>query len=194
MSGIVQAWAPPLGHAEYITGRYYWPQYGSVGTGTVSLTANEIGAMPFFIAKDATFDRILCEVTTAGAAGALIRLAIYTHDFSSGRPGSLVLDAGTVATTSIGVKEITISQLLQRGYYWFANQVNIAATFRNVTTNGACGQLNMGFNTSDPADGSGLATVLSNIAFAFGPFPSTFPAGGVPSNSNNEPRIGLRAA
>jgi hypothetical protein len=46
-------------------------------------------------------------------------MGIYNDD-GSGRPGSLLLDAGTVAGTATGFLSITINQALAAGIYWLA--------------------------------------------------------------------------
>ena len=65
-----------------------------------------------------TVDRIAVNIQGAGSAGAVVRLGIY--ESNNGVPGALVLDAGTVDTTSTGTKTITISQTLAAGYYYLA--------------------------------------------------------------------------
>jgi hypothetical protein len=50
-----------------------------------------------------------------------IRLGIYNHDASTGKPSTVALDAGTVSTTAINtVYQITINQTLAAGWYWLA--------------------------------------------------------------------------
>lgn len=89
---------------------------GSFGTSGASNGAMRLHLI--YIPATTTFDRIACEVTSAGSAGSVTRLGIYNND--NGAPGSLVLDAGTVATTSTGVQTITINQQLTRKWYWLA--------------------------------------------------------------------------
>lgn len=77
---------------------------------------NGLRVGPLYLGGDATFDRIACRVQTA-VAGSTVRLGIYA-DNGSGRPGALILDAGTVDAATDGVKEIVISQSLAAGLYW----------------------------------------------------------------------------
>lgn len=97
---------------------------GSLGTFTLANFIVPVGGL--------TFDRISCEVTTA-AAGATPRLGIYAAT-SGGLPGSLVLDAGQIDASTIGLKEITISQTLSGGRYFLmaAQQGSATCTFRAV--------------------------------------------------------------
>jgi hypothetical protein len=65
-----------------------------------------------------TIDRIGIDVSSAGTAAVSVhRLGIWAN--SSNVPGTLLVDAGTVATDSTGFKEITISQSVTVGTrYW----------------------------------------------------------------------------
>lgn len=72
-----------------------------------------------YIPVDCTIDRIAASVTT-GASGSTITLGIYNDD-GTGKPGTLVLDAGTIDGNSATAQEITISQALTGGLrYWLA--------------------------------------------------------------------------
>jgi len=83
--------------------------------------------MPVAIVQPITITRIGAEINAAGQAGSLLRLGIYND--SNGIPGSLLLDAGTIAGDSaMSVQEITISQALSPGVYWFAAVVQAAAS------------------------------------------------------------------
>jgi len=55
-------------------------------------------------------------------------LGIYNNDSTTGKPTTVVLDAGTVATTAAStVYQITISQSLTAGTYWLAFNMQTAA-------------------------------------------------------------------
>jgi hypothetical protein len=102
-----------------VTGQYYTSQ-GIVSVTTAANPGNGTARyVPFWVPKTATFDRIsIRTVTTPGSAGAVIRLGIY-NDNGAGKPGSLLLDAGTIdATAAVGLQEITINQSLTAGLYW----------------------------------------------------------------------------
>ena len=72
---------------------------------------------PIFIPETQTYTGISTYVDAAGTTGAVVRLGIYDTD-SSGKPVNLVLDAGTISSTTTGVKTITISQSLTAGKYF----------------------------------------------------------------------------
>lgn len=114
-----------------ISGNYY----GSgpiVGASTGAPAVGVLHATPFWIPSDTTLDRIEIEVTTLIASG-VARLGIYTSALN-GRPDALSLDAGTVATTTTGVKSITINKPLTMGLYYLVcvNQT-AAATLRMIS-------------------------------------------------------------
>lgn len=99
------------------TGNYLFPG-GS--TTTLAATDAQMRTAPLLIVEAITIDRITCEVTVLAALSAF-RMGIYSDSATRpGYPGALVLDAGTVDTTTTGVKEITISQALSPGLYWLA--------------------------------------------------------------------------
>lgn len=113
------------------SGLYYTPN----GTpSTLVVTQNRMYCQPFWVGNAITLDRIGIGFTTA-ASGSAVRLGIYA-DNGSGYPGSLVLDAGTVATaTGTGEPEITINQALTPGLYWLAGVAQGGTpTLRSITT------------------------------------------------------------
>ena len=113
--------------AGYKPGKYLMP--GCFGIPTAVPPEGTMTMAPIYVAKATTFDRIQCNVSVAGSAGAVVRLGIYGSD-ADGMPYGLVLDAGTVAATSTGVREATISQYLPLGKWWLAAVVQGAATTR----------------------------------------------------------------
>lgn len=88
---------------------------GTTASGT-ALVANTIYCMPFNINISTTFTLIGVQVSSSVAA-TNIRLGIYDCYNTGGLPGSLILDAGTVDSSSNGEKTIAISQILH-GKYW----------------------------------------------------------------------------
>lgn len=112
---------------------------GSVST--AAMVADTLRYAPMFVVTPITLDRIGLEVTTAGAAGKVLRLGIYNADLNW-QPTSLVLDAGTVAADSTGQKLITINQALPAGRYLLVLNTDGTPTVRYVTG----GQRYMGIN------------------------------------------------
>lgn len=94
--------------------------------------ANQVRVSPFVVAKSTAFDRIGCEVQAAGG-GTTVRLMIYADD-GNGFPGVLVLDAGTIDSSTTGFKEITINQTLH-GMYWIgAKPIGGTPTLRGLSS------------------------------------------------------------
>jgi hypothetical protein len=136
-------------------------------TVSTALTANRIYAHPFVVPKTITLDRIAVNCTTLGTASNL-RLGIYSD--SNSEPGSLVLDAGAVDTTTTGVKALTINQQLTAGLYWLAAVSNngthafrVPAIASTVNVFGVASTLPTGVGTHFYA------------AQTYGALPSTFP-------------------
>jgi hypothetical protein len=91
---------------------------GYQGLMGVIVTAGSIYYTPIFVSEKTTYIRIGIYVLTKGAAGTTADLRIF--QWADGVPGALLLSCGTVSTATTGAKEITISQELDRGYYFLA--------------------------------------------------------------------------
>lgn len=118
---IVPAW---------VSGRFYSGSLHNAAVGTLALGTSAY-FMPIIVPKPVTVTSIGIEVSGAGGAGSLARLAIYTDRES--RPDELVIDAGTVAVDGVAYQSAVISQVLQAGPYWTAlanKTVTSAATVR----------------------------------------------------------------
>ena len=72
---------------------------------------------PIYVPNSVTVDRIGGIVSAFGVTGNA-RFGIYTD--STGKPGSLVVDGGTVSATSATSFTVTVSQALTPGWYWIA--------------------------------------------------------------------------
>lgn len=106
--------------APAATGRWYRPAYIKDAVDAVPLTLGDMTAVRIHL-EAGTLDRIAAHhFSTAGGAGEVQRLGIYNDD--NGRPGSLLLDAGTIdLTTGNAFKAITISQAVSDAWYWLAS-------------------------------------------------------------------------
>jgi hypothetical protein len=103
-----------------VRNRWYMPEipidtYDGGGTpqnGTAEL-------LPFYVGGGSqTFDRIGFNLATVGEASSVMRLGIYGAN-ADGMPGTLSLDAGTVAIdASPDDKALTISHALADGLWW----------------------------------------------------------------------------
>jgi|688.fasta_scaffold197199_2 hypothetical protein len=116
---LAQSSATSPAYLPFVSGSYY-KSPGANNSG-ISCNLNSTNFGHFYVGQTTSFDRIGCStgtVTTAGTA----RLGIYTD--SGGKPGTLVLDAGTVAySTNNTAYLITINQSLTPGWYWLAHNM-----------------------------------------------------------------------
>lgn len=90
------------------------------GTTTTTPSTNRWFFEPYLVTETMVFDRVAIEISTAGAAGKLARLSLWTAD-DYWQPSTLVQDFGTVATDVGAVptlQVITLSDLIiQPGRY-----------------------------------------------------------------------------
>ncbi len=100
----------------WVAGRWYNAQIVGATT-TSNATASELRLLPFYLQGSRTIDRIGCNVTTAGTAGHVARLGIYNADAATGLPTTVLVDAGTVAVDTTGVKEVAVSATTH-GLHW----------------------------------------------------------------------------
>jgi len=106
------------------TNRWYTSPATISSATAVAMSANVIYYQPFNL-TGMPIDRIGINVT-AGSAG-LCRLGIYTN--ANGAPGTLILDAGTVDTTSIALVEATIATTYLPGtWVWLCAVFNATPT------------------------------------------------------------------
>lgn len=168
----------------HVSGTYFGPTNFSRDAETnLTVTSNRLYALPIFVPQDSTYTGIGISVTTIGGSSA--RLGIYEN--LGGVPGDLLLDAGTVPTTTTGAKEISISEDLTSGWYWLTMVFNGAATISATDTN-----INV-LPILGGANGGGSITAHYYTAHTFGALPAAF---GVvtaeTSSSVNCPWIGIK--
>lgn len=102
----------------YRSGKYAFP--GSrTSASTQQLGNGRVCYVALALNKARSIDRIACEVTAAGTAGSEVRLGAYGSDATL-QPTSLLFDAGTIDSTTTGVKEITVAQTIGPGIVWLA--------------------------------------------------------------------------
>lgn len=110
-----------------ISGYYYRTAGGTLGT-TSAAVLNSVYYVPLTIVTSGTFDRVALKTGSTYSGTGSVRMGIYNNN-GSYKPSTVVLDAGTVATTAANtVYEITISQTLSAGSYWLAFVVQTAPT------------------------------------------------------------------
>jgi hypothetical protein len=101
-----------------VSGRWYRRAVTGTTLGNAASTLNKIFVSRILLAAG-TLDRIAIQHLSVSAASEVARLGIYKD--SSGRPGALVVDAGTVdLSTAAGYKALTISAPVDAAWYWLA--------------------------------------------------------------------------
>lgn len=165
----------------YATGRYYGPVVAQSASGT--LTNNLLSVMPLVVPEAKTLDRIGIHVTSPIAA-TVIRLGIYST--TSALPDALVLDAGTIDSSTGGGKEITISQALTPGLYWLAAAAQGGAPASLIASTGHMPAI----GATGVQDWSAQYRGYSRASVT-GALPSTF---GAPTLISSAPIVVVRAA
>ncbi len=187
LSNIGVKYASPW-QVKYRSGYWYEPKNGSqILVSTYSL--NRLLLVPLFVTETITIDRIGAECTSP-VNFSTFRLGIYNSD-SNGVPSTLLLDAGTIDTSTLGAKTITISQTLTAGLYYLAGGQQGGST--NVTMRAYHNVI---------GDHSPVASTSMTAANAYytgfnqdsvtGAFPSTYTANN--PNILQQPRIQFRVA
>ncbi len=160
-------------------------------TGGSGFTTGVLSVSPVYFHRAAVIDRIGLEITTASVdVGAVLRIGVYA-DNGNLFPGGLLLDAGTVAADSLGVKEITLSPTI----YIPAGVVWVGAAWQLQATTRAAVRAVSGSPPIHDITNAGVA--LNNSGFlaggsTTGALPTTFTAGG--GRTTLTPRIFWRLA
>ena len=150
------------------TGRYLSSLYRAQFDFAEALAeANSLTAIPFPVPRPITLDRIGIYVTTAGGAGAEMRLGIY-NDGVNLYPAGLLADYGTIDATTTGIKAIIINQALAKGMYWLAYVCNDATV-----------KIPMAYYHTSPLGYSDPRYNAGNLSasYTYGALPNPFPGG-----------------
>jgi hypothetical protein len=119
-----------------------WIAQSGLQAGTAfAMTQDRVYFVPVIISAPCVLSAItLLNVTIAGGTGTTLRLGIY-YDYK-GIPAHLLVDAGTIASTSTGVKAITFSTAVKiqiPGLYWLAAVANTSSSTTMPTTSSLAG-------------------------------------------------------
>jgi hypothetical protein len=113
---------------------YYVRNGASTTNGTATLTNNVAYYMPVYLSAS-SYDRISCRTENSFSGTATIRLGLYNADATTGKPTTVVFDAGTVSCTAANTNyEITISQTVTAGWYFIAFNTQSNATVNNFSS------------------------------------------------------------
>ena len=174
---------PPINRA---TSNVYCSFPVSAGSQTTVAHPNgSIMFVPMMLAVGRTADRIGIEVTSAGTAAVSVhRLGIWAD--SGGVPGTLLVDAGTVATDSTGLKEVTISQALAANTLYWLGAVQQGAPGTNATIR-VCSTFGSHMTDANPS-ATPNGALAASVTGALGSSPTLNATG----NQQGQPRIFLR--
>jgi len=114
---------PPGVAPRYLkTGFVYAPNGLVTYTNQASNTLNTLYAVPFYVPYAATATSLSVSIGALNGASSVVRLGIYNNSTTDDYPGTLLLDAGTILTDTVGgstgINTLTISQALTPGLYW----------------------------------------------------------------------------
>lgn len=87
------------------------------GHSALVATSGQLCLAPVYLEEAIAINEIGAEVTVS-AAGSSVRAAIYGSD-ANGRPSSLVVESGTLDSTTIGKKTAVVSATIPRGISWW---------------------------------------------------------------------------
>jgi hypothetical protein len=129
-------------HPGWISGRLYIPpNTGALSNNTFSI--NNIYLFPIYIPNPCTLSQMSVMVNGAVALSS-IEMGLYSNN--NGLPDALILDAGNVASTTTGQKNITgLTQALTPGWYWVAWWSNGGVTCSGFAANALSAVVNQGF-------------------------------------------------
>ena len=168
-------------------GFYYYSAPGAV-IGTAANSSGQMMYVPLPIGNTPTLNLIGCEATTGGASGTA-RLGIYNSD-QYGFPSTLLLDAGTVDTSTSGVKNITISQAIpSAGLYFLGIHIRTGTVTYRTTGASAIHTLGVSLATHRTI---GLVAFYEDWTTS-----GNLPATATPSTTigdSNPPRLHVRTA
>ncbi len=157
------------GEPSLISGRYFLGLNGIPGTSAfTNSNTDRLWASAFTVPRAMSIDRLAIEVTTLQAAS-LMRLGLYTSKANT-EPGDLIVDGGTVDTSTTGVKEATVDVALQPGLYWTVweqDTASIGLRARGASSGGA----SLGWSTP----GNQPQAILY-VTHTFGALPDPFGA------------------
>lgn len=170
-TSVVAAGGGVFPNGGYLTGAYYYGiGWQGSSSNTWNVTANKLFYKPFVVGADTTFTKIGMEVT--GSTSGNIRMGLYS--WVNGTIGSLLWDFGTFSTSSTGLKEITISQLVPAGVYGIAFVSDAGPGVRACGSNSAPSVIQHLAGSAYPA-GDNYVNLIRYGSHSYGALPSSVP-------------------
>ena len=157
-SGVIRAYLAAVPQRTG-GGNYVGPTTNTVAS--TALVDGRLTYTPITIPYNTTITELNVNVVT-GAASSVVRLGIYED--GGGGPGSLLLDAGTVDSSTNGLKTITLGTplVVPAGIYWLAG-VAQGGTPTVTTCSGNARGVNQNQNPNSPVNGQITNTVAGAL-------------------------------
>lgn len=178
-----------LAPRAYTSGQYFFcNSQGTTSTGNT--TNNTVRVSPWLVTEAITISRLFAEFTVAGEASSEFRFGIWNDD-GAGKPGTLLLDAGTASTAgSPGAFEVTVSQAVGPGIYWVGGAVQNASSTQPTmrTVNASTMPTALPLGSSLPSTTAAGTFIQGSVTGAFSDFTAS------PSLSTIAARIGFKVA
>lgn len=135
---LLQRFAALQSPTAYVSGSYYYCNSASANATSNALTADRARTSAWLITAPLTIATLTAEFTAAGDANSVFRIGIWNDD-GFGRPGTLLLDAGSISTGTgnagtvatggtPGEYEVTASLTIPPGLY------HVGGAVQGVTT------------------------------------------------------------
>lgn len=107
--------------------RWYVGNGNCSALSTIGIGRNNIQYIPLIVGKRCTLASVGVDITTAGSAGSLMTISLYSS--INNLPDTRIVDCGALLVDSIAVvKIIGLSTVLTPGLYWFAINHNSTST------------------------------------------------------------------
>lgn len=160
--------APTHAEARAVFGattQYSLPGVETSTSNVAAIAANTARYSPIYVATPIVIDQMALEITTNSAASTTCRMGIYNAD-RAWQPTTLVVDAGTVAADSNGVKTASVNVALSPGRYLLVINSDAGPTLRIVRG---------GARYFGIANGIGASpfNIDGRVAQTYGAFPAT---------------------
>lgn len=185
----------PQGVRGIASGFYTSGEIIGVGSAsTLALNANTLYAWPLIFDYPQTWTTIAVNVTNTGTA-TQCRLGIFNAGGNGtgspdGYPNTLIVDAGTVSVSGMGVASATINQFLPTGLSYGVIVCNGTVT---VTSIGAIASIGSSkYNAAIGVTAFATSDIQLSKAFTFGVLSGASPFGAVTRAAANLPVIALK--
>jgi hypothetical protein len=156
---------------------YLWPTAGFYyrglstphATTATTVTANRLYYQPFYCPTTVTTAALAAHVGTGATGNVRVGLYAASHGAGGMTVGSLIVDAGTASTATLGIKDITVSQSMTANtWYYLACVLDAAISMRGPQPSGTDGAVQV-IDSTEANVGHGLLYE----AFTYGALPSS---------------------